>query len=838
MAKKAKSAGSGGGFKDLLLKKGEKFALFAALGITGLFFIWGIVSATSAADAKKTTADLKMQSDRINRAINDPNGEPTPLPQSLRAGGNGGDLPHVTPDMFPIVQSFYEPVAWPSVRRENPRVLAAIEGQINYFQGAVKIFDRQFVMSKNGEIESVKMGLIDKPVKSKEVDLALMAKINKNVRSLAGQSGPRRQSPLSPPGSGSPGGMLPGGMMPGSGGEGYPGAGPGGNYDPNSSRGDRIVVHKSYEEAMKSQLQPALTVKPLRMAVVQLSFPLKAQLEEIKRALRLRNLMEAQMESGPTGAGGGFPGGMPPGGMPPGGFRPGGSPATGPLPGFPGPGGPGFPMPGGSPGPGGPGAGGLGSQFAAGVAPVFEGIEVQRRLIPPAHIPTNGKPPEWQDLDHEGQFWMDFVRYEAPFVQESGLLPYFLRPEQRLACPLPIIADGLDPNYPPNVQLMSIYKNAEELKKRSIGPKAADEMRNRFQQGSNNPYAPSAYGSVGKGMIPGYDGGGEGMKGPDIMPGMPNRPRGPGSGGEDEENQPMLQPNDPNKLDIDYLLLRFVDTDLKPGYTYEYQVRVKMRNPNYGRKELVARDTDAKIKELTGEWFVVPEKLTVPYESFLYAGDATEFEKKVKELTDATDSKQLPIINEINEINSGKRAVVQLQQWYQQVVLPGGKSEPVGSWIVVDIPVTPGEYIGRKTYLQLPLWSAGVGNYTFRSLSDELKKTLGFSKTPQDSSNGYFVQDFRTKNLLIDFNGGKSRESIGGRQITDEAASELLILREDGKIEVRSELADAALKDRQEREVLWTKWLSDVKARKDQYLGENPMGGPGGGRTDGGRTGP
>jgi hypothetical protein len=146
--------------------------------------------------------------------------------------------------------------------------------------------------------------------------------------------------------------------------------------------------------------------------------------------------------------------------------------------------------------------------------------------------------------------------------------------------------------------------------------------------------------------------------------------------------------------------------------------------------------------------------------------------------------------------------------------------------------VAPGEYIGRKTYVKLPLWSAGVGSYTFRALSDDVKRSLGFTTSKDKTPKGYFLQDFTSKNLLIDFTGGKAKEKVGTQLVSDDAASELLILRADGRIEVRNEITDASIKERKERETLWTKWLAQVAARKDQYLGD-PMGS---GEGSGGRT--
>ena len=50
---------------------------------------------------------------------------------------------------------------------------------------------------------------------------------------------------------------------------------------------------------------------------------------------------------------------------------------------------------------------------------------------------------------------------------------------------------------------------------------------------------------------------------------------------------PLLQKTlaDPQARALpDYCLLRFPDFTVAPGQTYEYRVRVRMANPNYGKK--------------------------------------------------------------------------------------------------------------------------------------------------------------------------------------------------------------------------------------------------------------
>src|SRR5204863_1389920 len=94
-----------------------------------------------------------------------------------------------------------------------------------------------------------------------------------------------------------------------------------------------------------------------------------------------------------------------------------------------------------------------------------------------------------------------------------------------------------------------------------------------------------------------------------------------------------------------------------------------------------------------------------------------------------------------------------------------------------------GEYIGKKTYVKLPLWSSADTAYVLREVSD---KVLPKAK---EQPKGWLV-DFGTRSVLVDFEGGKVVTKAGGRTITEDVATELLVLRADGKLVVRSSALD------------------------------------------------
>src|SRR5207248_6521101 len=67
-------------------------------------------------------------------------------------------------------------------------------------------------------------------------------------------------------------------------------------------------------------------------------------------------------------------------------------------------------------------------------------------------------------------------------------------------------------------------------------------------------------------------------------------------------------------------LVRFIDPDVVPGKTYQYYVKVFLANPNYKKKADVAFTQLADIPYLESKIEVTPT-ITIPKESFLYAGD-------------------------------------------------------------------------------------------------------------------------------------------------------------------------------------------------------------------------
>jgi hypothetical protein len=143
--------------------------------------------------------------------------------------------------------------------------------------------------------------------------------------------------------------------------------------------------------------------------------------------------------------------------------------------------------------------------------------------------------------------------------------------------------------------------------------------------------------------------------------------------------------------------------------------------------------------------------------------------------------------------------------------------------------------VGRKSYVKLPLWSSENRSYVLREIPDKVIPPRGGKDSPQPR--GWLLDFTGNKSILVDFEGGKVQTKAGGRTISEECATEVLILRGDDKLVVKSSVIDEADPDRKEHLANWDKWVKEVAARKASSEGSNEFAPrpPGGGGGDGGR---
>ncbi len=442
--------------------------------------------------------------------------------------------------------------------------------------------------------------------------------------------------------------------------------------------------------------------------------------------------------------------------------------------------------------------------------PVFAGFEVDRRTMVAGSAWS-----DWVPYDHKAENLRNIYSRAVETVPDGGLLSYFVPPaEQEMVYPLPAYADGLGEYR--KITMAAIVKEMAELTKLNAPKLTESELALKISgKGTTaSPFVPINPTGVGTGTsgssMPGVGPGGTtpGM----VRPGFPSNTPTPGGPGNPTGGTLVNQPNPYDEI-IDHNLLRFIDSDIQVGVSYQYRVKVKMKNPNFGKASLVSKPDDAKRETLEGPWLEIPEVFTAPTDYFLYAHDSAEYADASTKLIDA-NGKEAPFRKflEVDEVKDGRRAVVEIQRWMPSVRLENSKVEPIGTWVVAKVPVGPGEFIGKRQFLELPLWSGGLGNYVLRELAGGLR-IFGI-KDPKHQPKGWPMA-FRSPSILIDFDGGKVRPRINDRDVADDADSELLILQPDGKLLVRNSGADTVNRDRKERDAVWTEWVARVKERRD-----------------------
>ncbi|MBX9622396.1 MAG: hypothetical protein K2X82_01135, partial [Gemmataceae bacterium] len=302
--------------------------------------------------------------------------------------------------------------------------------------------------------------------------------------------------------------------------------------------------------------------------------------------------------------------------------------------------------------------------------------------------------------------------------------------------------------------------------------------------------------------------------------------KGAGAAGGKEADAPDVP--------IDHLLVRFVDCDVRPGYTYQYQIQVEMVNPNFGNwKDMAnpAEATEGKYRFLRGEFIPLDKAVTVPEESFLYAADPVAYRQRVQD-----EYKGMTKLRDRLQAREDQ-AVVQAMAWLEQVRTDtSGQREPVGAWVVAEWPVGRGDYVGKRTFVPLPLWSSETNSYVLRELSAE--KVVKGPNQPK----GWLV-DFPSRAVLVDHEGGRVRTRANGKGYDEEVTSELLIAYPDGRLLVRNAAADEKDANRKLIAETWEKWVQQVKKTQSSTPAGGPANpferpGPGGKPGLGGPTGP
>lgn len=406
----------------------------------------------------------------------------------------------------------------------------------------------------------------------------------------------------------------------------------------------------------------------------------------------------------------------------------------------------------------------------------FVGFDVQRRVTAPG-----GKAGEWEDYTKLRTQYIQYVFQRTPLVDEPedpklqnvtfpGLAGW--RPPLR------------DQEYP-EVKLKKIEDTLEALAKagKDAIPVAA-RPKNKFEGGGGefNPDNPN---------VGGADKDAPATKQPTAKPG----------------DKPAEEVADSDSSLPEYALARFIDVSVEPGKTYEYRVKVRMANPNYGKNKEVAYASLAKDKEIKAkEWAPAGKPITIPV-----AGDNRFY------LVDEKPEKGVTL-HSATPANRD-RVAMQLHRWVaSEYPNPevATRQEAFGKWSILDRELfRRGEYIQRRGVLsEVPYWITNIDNWALAK--DPANKTGG-RKIPLMF--GTQTPTSTTSALLVDFEGGKSQTLVlpGRNPVVDESPAQALVLLPDGRLIARNSQPDTENEERKARVEEWRKFVKEVKSgRRNQ----------------------
>jgi hypothetical protein len=339
-------------------------------------------------------------------------------------------------------------------------------------------------------------------------------------------------------------------------------------------------------------------------------------------------------------------------------------------------------------------------------------------------------------------------------------------------------------------------------------------------QGSGRPGSPVG-GAPGTPGMPKSGSGNKGLGGS----GAPKPPTG--------GNEPGMPTTSSSGLaHIHDAIVRFVDLDVKPGYRYRYYIQVRFQNPNYGRKEDVTQRLFADLKELVseGEWTQTPD-YSIPVSYRLFAVDQFQHDHMGEKDPRVIQYKK----NNVKEFRppddqQHPYAVLQLHRWFGQTDFR------IGDWAIVErLSVRKGESIGgQEMIVEIPTWSDGKGTYEIRHTTPPPVKGKAAPRpvagVPLDFVPLVSSPDGRRRDpippVLVDFEGGR-RTRLG---IIEEASVDVLILTPEGRLIVRNSRADMDAKIDADTPLESTrqKRVEDWRRRNREVAGGG-SGGAGGG---------
>jgi hypothetical protein len=484
----------------------------------------------------------------------------------------------------------------------------------------------------------------------------------------------------------------------------------------------------------------------------------------------------------------------------------------------------------------------------------FEGVKVMRRTFD-----TGGKLlDDWKEFDLNKAYEPLLVATGARFQEEElGQEMELISPEGLVMGRLPDFSKENEEDKFPTLetQLKTIsatlktIKDAENIALPKSNIFKTDGL-NVFKPNRRKPEAgaapgvppgaagvPPGAGVPNKGLVGRQQGGRPGM--PAMPPGMPGGPGMKRSPIEGARGMPagmppgMGAPLSAGNLGIipEYCLIRVIDVTIEPGKVYEYKLQVVMANPNYKRTKEAASPSYAQNPTLLGKEYVVPTKVSVPPEQFIYAVDQKELDKGANKKYQGLTPYDPP---DRDRYGHPVWTMLQVQKW----VVDAGQDRFLGEWCVADrLPGYLGEYVGREEKIEVPVWDLDQDKFVLAADANARGGRRGQTGRKID------FNDPANPTILVDFEGGVvsvPRPGGSAKRLDEKCATEVLLLSDDGKLQCRNSATDSADKGRIDRLKAYQDRIKKVKEedqnlQPQQGMPGNPFGGKGPGAGGGGK---
>jgi hypothetical protein len=141
------------------------------------------------------------------------------------------------------------------------------------------------------------------------------------------------------------------------------------------------------------------------------------------------------------------------------------------------------------------------------------------------------------------------------------------------------------------------------------------------------------------------------------------------------------------------------------------------------------------------------------------------------------------------EMPDADHAAFQIHRWFDHADFD---RFPISDWAIAErVLVRKGDPIGGlgPILTKVPVWNAGIGGFEMPVTLLPKKKVasgleLDFLPRPD--------KGIPVAPVLVEIQGGRKNIKVGGAQIADDAATELLIVMPDGKLVLRNSREDAA----------------------------------------------